>query len=150
MIKYTFNQNILTLFMYILEIKEVDFDSYREMYGIQRINTSEEKKHRYTDEQIFLYSLNKINTIFYDLKIRVQVIKDIEIKKYYYVFNKTKLEFDINELKIEKRKEYRLIIVYLHLLKYYKINIKTINHLLNYNISKTNFEKIRLQINEVI
>ncbi|MFI3307846.1 MAG: hypothetical protein R3Y21_04685 [Mycoplasmatota bacterium] len=149
MANYTYKQNTLTMFIYILENKEIDFKTYTELYGIQRTNKNQDQQS--PDIKLFNYMLKLVNQIIIDLKINTTIYTTTVDKTTYhhYQFTKPKITFDIIDITNEQKSKYELIILYLLLINNQYITLSTLKQTFP-NINKIKFIKLRKELQEVI
>ncbi len=149
MANYTYKQNTLTMFIYILEKKEIDFKTYTELYGIQRTNKNQDQQS--PDIKLFNYMLKLVNQMIIDLKINTTIYTTTVDKTIYhhYHFTKPKITFDITDITNEQKSKYELIILYLLLINNQYITLTTLKQTFP-NINKIKFIKLRKELQEVI
>lgn len=111
MATYSFKQNILTMFIYILKNKSIKYEDYMNDYGIERRDYQNVSSQR-EDITIFKSHLERCNLILKNLEINHSIIEDKSSKTTHYLF-KDKFEFNYENLSIKQRNDYRTIIIYL-------------------------------------
>ncbi len=149
--KYTYKQNLLTMFIYILENKEINYMTYKEAYGIQRTNEAD-KKYLYTDLQIFMYLLQNINNILKELNFNCEIYTESNGKYtyFYYHFTNKRILFNVNDLTIEQYKKYDLIVFYLLLFKKQYVTFNILNKITKGVIHYKKLARLKNQLQDVI
>ncbi len=149
---YSFNQNILALFIHIIEYKEIDIKTYKETYGIQRHADYGLGKYLSTDEMIFNYLMNTIHKIMDDLKINIHYYTIQENKSiYYYYYSKDKfIKYSYEQLDIKTREKYKYIIVYIMLVQNRFISSRTLSEIFGDVMTKYKLKYFKQKLNEVV
>lgn len=144
--KETYKQARLTMFQYILNKQQIEFNNYILSYPIRRIEWNIETRKR-TEKEIFNYLLTNVNKILKELNLNCDYITHKETS--YYIFKKIRINFNINILTKEKRKKYMFEIIYLYLINSKYINLTTLNNLFG-PMKKETFYQIRKELEPIL